>query len=208
MYYGSISNDVTLRKFLKELCLFVNLEYNKCPVFRIFSASCFDILSWHFAHDFVWMYYKSHSNVVPLHQFLKELCPVLNIEYRKYTVYRSFLLHALTCWAEILPLFWCTTDQVRVSSLCINVWRSYVSFGTYNIGNTKFAAVFSCMLRYIELKFCTWLCFNILRINFEFCHFASMFEGAKSRKYQGVCEVKSRVKTWQVRGIWSQQLEH
>ena len=28
---------------------------------------------------------------------------------------------------------------------------------------------------------------------------------AKSRKYQGVFEVKSRVKTWQVRGIWSQQ---
>ena len=30
----------------------------------------------------------------------------------------------------------------------------------------------------------------------------------KSRKYQGVFEVKSRVKTWQVRGIWSQQFEH
>ena len=30
----------------------------------------------------------------------------------------------------------------------------------------------------------------------------------KSRKYQGVFEVKSRVKTWQVRGIWSPQLEH
>ena len=31
---------------------------------------------------------------------------------------------------------------------------------------------------------------------------------AKSRKYQGVFEVKSRVKTWQVPGIWSQQLVH
>ena len=31
---------------------------------------------------------------------------------------------------------------------------------------------------------------------------------AKSRKYQGVFEVKRRVITWQVRGIWSQQLEH
>ena len=27
---------------------------------------------------------------------------------------------------------------------------------------------------------------------------------AKSRKYKEVFEVKSRVKTWQVRGIWSQ----
>ena len=31
---------------------------------------------------------------------------------------------------------------------------------------------------------------------------------AKPTKYQGVFEVKIRVKTWQVRGIWSQQLEH
>ena len=34
------------------------------------------------------------------------------------------------------------------------------------------------------------------------------FIKAKSRKYQGVYEVKSRVRTWQVRGIWSQQLDH
>ena len=40
-----------------------------------------------------------------------------------------------------------------------------------------------------------------------FC-FKSERTKAKSRKYQGVFEVKSRVKTWQVRGIWSQQLEH
>ena len=31
---------------------------------------------------------------------------------------------------------------------------------------------------------------------------------AKSRKYRGVFKEKSRVKTWQLRRIWSQQLEH
>ena len=31
---------------------------------------------------------------------------------------------------------------------------------------------------------------------------------AKSRKYQGLFKVKSRVKIWQIREIWSQQLEH
>ena len=31
---------------------------------------------------------------------------------------------------------------------------------------------------------------------------------AKSREYQGVFKGKSRVKPWQIRGIWSQQLEH
>ena len=32
--------------------------------------------------------------------------------------------------------------------------------------------------------------------------------GAKSRKYQEILEVKSRVQPWHVRGIWSQQLKH
>ena len=35
-----------------------------------------------------------------------------------------------------------------------------------------------------------------------------MSYSSKSRKYQGVFMVKCRVKTWQVSGIWSRQLEH
>ena len=35
--------------------------------------------------------------------------------------------------------------------------------------------VFSCMLWHIELKFCTWLCFNVLQSKIECCHFASIF---------------------------------
>ena len=71
------------------------------------------------------------------------------------TIFRTFLLYALTYWAEILhmTLLWCITEQVRVSSLCVNFWRSYASFWTKNIGNTQFSAVFSCMLWHIELKF-------------------------------------------------------
>ena len=47
-------------------------------------------------------------------------------------VFRTFLLHTLTYWAEILhvTLFWCTTDQVRLSSLCVNFRRSYASLWT------------------------------------------------------------------------------
>ena len=47
-------------------------------------------------------------------------------------IFRTFLLYALTYWAEILhmTLFWCTTDQVRLSSLCVNVWRSCASLWT------------------------------------------------------------------------------
>ena len=40
-----------------------------------------------------------------------------------------------------------------------------------------FSALFSYMLWHIELKFCTWLCFNELQIKFECHYFASIFEG-------------------------------
>ena len=100
--------------------------------FPHFSPTCLDILSWNFAHDFVLMYFRSSFSVITLRQFLKELCHFVNLEYRKYTVFRTFLLHALTYWAEILhmTLFLCTTEQVRVLSLCVNFWRSYSSLWT------------------------------------------------------------------------------
>ena len=136
--------------------------------FPHFSPTCFDISSWNFAHDFVLMYYRSSLSVITLRQFLKELCLFVNLEYRKYTVFRTFLLHALTYWAEILhmTLFWCTSEQVRVLFLCVNFWRSCASFGTDDIGITQFSAVFSCMLWHIELKFCTYFCFNVLQSKF------------------------------------------
>ena len=40
-----------------------------------------------------------------------------------------------------------------------------------------FSAFFSNILWHIELKFCTWLCFNLLQVKFECRHFASVFEG-------------------------------
>ena len=46
--------------------------------FPHFSLSCFDILRWNFAHDFVLLYYRSSSSVVNLRQFLWELCPFWN----------------------------------------------------------------------------------------------------------------------------------
>ena len=89
--------------------------------FPHFSLTPFHILSWNFADDFVLLYYRSSSSVVNLHQFLWELCPFWNLEYWKFTVFRTFLLHPLTYWAESLhiTLFFCTTDQVWVLSICI-----------------------------------------------------------------------------------------
>ena len=66
-----------------------------------------------------------------------------------------------------MTLFYCTTDQVRVSSICIYFCGSYAPFGTTNTENTQFSALFSYMLWHIELTFFIWLCFTVLQIKFE-----------------------------------------
>ena len=54
-----------------------------------------------------------------------------------------------------------------------------------------FSALFSYMLWHIELKFCTWLCFNVLQIKFEFRHFASIFEGVMPLLELRILEIHS-----------------
>ena len=51
-----------------------------------------------------------------------------------------------------------------------------------------FSALFSYKLWHIELKFCTWLCFDILQIKFDLRHFASIFEGVMP-----LCELRIKV---------------
>ena len=133
------------------LCELRILEIHSFPHF---SLTCFDILSLNFAYDFVLLYYRSSSSVVNLHQFLWELCPFWNLEYWKYTVFCTFLLHALTYWAEILhmTLFYCTTGQLQVSSMGINFCRSNVPF-VFRILEIQFSALFSCVLWHTELNF-------------------------------------------------------
>ena len=106
-----------------------------------FSPTCFDIFSWKFTYDFILLYYRSSVSVVNLRQFLWELCLFWNLNYWQYTVFRSFLWHALTYCAEILhtTLFYCTTDEDRVSSISLIFCRRYAPFGTKNTGNTLFS---------------------------------------------------------------------
>ena len=93
--------------------------------------------------------------------------------------FRTFLLHALTYWAQILhkTFFHRIKNEVRVSSIYMNSCGSYAPFGTSNTGNTQFSALFSYMLWHIELKVCIWLCFTVLQIMFECCEFVSIVVG-------------------------------
>ena len=103
----------------------LELKLLEIHIFPHFSLTCFDILSWNFAYDFVVLYYRSSLSVVDFRQFLWELCPFWNLNYWKYTFFRTF----------------------------------------------------SYMLWHIELKFCTWLCSNVLQIKFECRQFVSIFVG-------------------------------
>ena len=79
------------------------------------------------------------------------------------TVFRTFLLHALTDSAEILHVtfFLWTFDQVRVSSISINFCRSYAPFGTQNTENTVFrsfllhAVTYWAEILHMTLFYCT-----------------------------------------------------
>ena len=128
-----------------------------------FSTLFSYMLSWNFAYDFVLLYYRPSSNVVDLRQFLWELCPFWNLEYWKYS-FRTFLIHALTYWAEIfhMTLFYYTSDQVRVSSI------SSIFVGVIPLLELRILEiVFHTFLLHVELKFCIWLCFTVLQIKFE-----------------------------------------
>ena len=119
MYHrASLSVVIFLQFRVMPLC---ELRIPEIHSFPHFSLTCFDILSWNFAYDFVLLYYRSSSSVVNSRQFLWELCPFWNLEYCKYTVYRTFLLYPLTKITESLhiTLFFCTKYQVWVSSICV-----------------------------------------------------------------------------------------
>ena len=194
--------------------------------FPHFSPTGFDMSSWNFAYDFVLLYYESSLGVVNFRHFLLELCPFWNEEYWKYTVFRTFLLHALTYWVEILHLTLFTVLQIKFEcrlfpSIFVGVmpllelrileihsfphfsltrfdllsWNfaydfvllhyesrsSFVNFRQFFVGVMPLLECrilkihsfphFSYMLWRIEMKFCIWLCFTVLQIQFEFRQF-------------------------------------
>ena len=136
--------------------------------FPHFSPTCFDILSWNFAYDFVSPYYRSSSSVVNLRQFLWELCPFWNFEYWKYTVFHTFLLHALTYWAEILHMTFFNVLQIKLE---------YCQFASIRVG-------FMPLLELRILKIHSFLhfsltCFDILSWNFAY-DFVSLYYRSSS----------------------------
>ena len=90
----------------------------------------FSYMHWHIELNFhIWLPFtviQIKFDCRNLRQYLWELCSFWNLAYRKYAVFHTFLLHSLTYEAESLyiSLFYCTTDQVRVSSISVDFFGS------------------------------------------------------------------------------------
>ena len=127
--------------------------------FPHFSLTPFNILSWKFAYYFVFLYYRSSLSVVNLRLLWSYAS--FRTKNNLNTVFCTFLLHALTYWAEILhmTLFYCTTGQIQVS---INFFK-WVSI---------FVGVMSLLgLRILEIHSFPHFCpafFDILSWNFSY----------------------------------------
>ena len=91
-----------------------------------FSA-LFSFMLWHIELKFcIWLCSTILQIKFDCRQFASifvGVMPLLERKMMKYTVFRTFLVHALTYWAEILhmTLFYCTIDQVWVSSIFVGV---------------------------------------------------------------------------------------
>ena len=102
----------------------------ECSILKIdrfphFSLTPFDILSWKFAHDLVLLYYRLSLSVLNLRWLLWELCPFWKSEYWKYTVFCTFLLLALTYWAETLNMTLFNVQKIKFESHnSVSVWLS------------------------------------------------------------------------------------
>ena len=122
--------------------------------FPHFSLTCFDIFSWNFAYDFVLLYYISSSSVVNGYQFLWELCPFWNLEYWKYTVFRTFLLQPFNIlrW-KFAYYFIFLYYRSSLSVVNLRLFWSYASFS-----NLEYC-------KYSFLHF-SLTCFDILSWNF------------------------------------------
>ena len=132
-----------------------------------FSA-LFSYILWHIEFKFcIWLCFNVPQSKFECRHFATifvRVMPLCELGILEIFSLRTFLLHALTYWAEILhmTLFYCTTDQVRVSSICVNFCGSYAPF--WNLEYWKYTVFRTFLLNpltywaeslHITLFFCT-----------------------------------------------------
>ena len=77
-------------------------------------------------------------------------------------------------------VWWCPSVRVSIRLSVRPTLRRSV-----RVSVRPFSTLFSYMLWHIELKFCTWLCFNVLQIKFECRQFWRSYGSLELRNYIG-----------------------
>ena len=103
------------------------------------------------------------------------LRPSVRVSVRQFsTLFSNMLWHIELKFCILhMTLCYCNTDQVRVSSICVNFCGSYAPFWTYNTWNTVFRTFLLHALTYWAEIFHMTL-FNVLQIKFEWRHSVSI----------------------------------
>ena len=120
--------------------------------FPHFSLTCFDILSWNFAYDFVLLYYRSSWSVV---NFCGSYAPfgTQNTENKQFSTLFSDMLWLI----ELKICTWLCFTEIKINfeyrQFASIFCGSYAPFGTLNTWNTQFSALFSYMLMWLSLMY-------------------------------------------------------
>ena len=139
-----------------------------------FSAflSC---MLWHIELTFcIWLCVTVLQIKFECHQFSSIFVGVMPLLGLRILKIHSFPHFSLTCfdilsWTFAFDLgFFFTTDQVRLSLICIIFCGSYAPFGMWNTGNTVFCTYLLCALTY-GAESLHMTSFNVLKIKF-WCH--------------------------------------
>ena len=139
--------------------------------FPHFTLTCFDILSWNFAYDFVLLYYRSSSSVV---NFCVSYAPfgTQNTENIQFSALFSDMLWLI----ELKICTWLCFTEIKINFDCRQFASifcgSYAPFGTLNTWNTQFTFLLHALAYWAEIFHVTF--FNVLQIKFECCHSVSI----------------------------------
>ena len=139
--------------------------------FPHFSLTCFDILSWNFAYDFVLLYYRSSSSVI---NFCVSYAPfgTQNTENIQFSPLFSDMLWLI----ELQICTWLCFTEIKINFDCRQFASifcgSYAPFGTLNTWNTQFTFLLHALTYWAEIFHVTF--FNVLQIKFECCHSVSI----------------------------------
>ena len=131
MHVRSSSNAINFRHFLQELCSFSTSNSYKYAVSTLISY-----MLWHIEFKFcIWLCFNVPQSKFECRHFASIFVGVMPLCELRILEIHSFPHFSLTCfdilsWNFAYDFFYCTTDQVQVSSICVNFCGSYAPFGT------------------------------------------------------------------------------